>query len=182
MHKYNIYIYIYIGCHHYCSSCTGTTNSITYCTCITGNPGIDPSDPISCFCKSEGFWEKPKADTIQFPNEYTCEPCHKFCVKCYGDSNIECNECNNITQEGIVHIDSSCLCATDNGYFVDVSGDCKPCHKYCKRCFGGLNTQCLECRFSVAIMFLVPDTCKCKGVGYYEDTSDALNPVCQGNL
>ena len=168
---------MYIECHHYCSLCIGPSNDRTNCTQCLSNPGIHPTNSPECFCSPNKYWERPK-DAILYPGEFTCEPCHKLCLNCFGSTVDDCILCD-FTLRGVVQVGNSCYCDANNGYYLDGNGDCLPCHKYCKMCLGPTQNECSNCVLSPAIVFQAPDICRCRTDGpFFEDTTDILNPIC----
>jgi len=106
-----------------------------------------------------------------------CKKCHPFCKKC-SVSATDCAFCMSLS--GIYYSNKKCLCNTDFGYYVrlgsDYTGDqCLACNKFCKRCFGSTNEECLECTQGFEHIALFGNTCTCIS-GYWLDQADPITP------
>ena len=114
-----IYIYIYLVCHEYCSSCSSAGNYIDpttgdNCSCnITATSGV-MSDGSQCVCDiTHGFYVNNSAP-------YSCVPCHTLCLRCYDNSYDTCNECIQATNP-LVKALSGNLCECNDGYYFNTS-------------------------------------------------------------
>lgn len=73
--------------------------------------------------------------------------------KGYNNSGI-CDICPNTkshtylnTCKTKAHCGSCLPCPINNGFYIDYSGNCKPCDPSCKSCSGPYNTDCKSCAY-----------------------------------
>lgn len=160
---------LYPVCARCISNCINCDNPITCDQCKTGYKEISGIPCAKCFdgnclecsginqgqclkCSSGSFLKGGECFTNcgsgMFGNTQTgtCEFCHEDCEKCFGSTQEACLICKYPLHMDVDGFKCAETCV--EGSYSNESLDnprCLPCHKSCKSCFGGSETQCLEC-------------------------------------
>jgi hypothetical protein len=141
--------------------CTLCSNTESCTTC--GLPGWTSDSNSVCIC-DVGFWYTSDPAPA-------CTACNKTCKEC-GDSGLqECTVCKDNSSLNIINSATGRgECIADNGFYLDSSGDSKPCHYSCLTCNGAGWNQCERCHVT-ATMF--QNSCICPRLNYMKAT------ICQ---
>ena len=120
-------------CANCIAGCTMCTNLTSCVTC--GLPGWASDSGSGCTC-DVGFWYTSLPDPA-------CTACDKTCKECGGSGPQDCKACKD--NSSLIIIDTSTNqgeCKADDGFYLDSSGDAKPCHHSCLTCDGPGWNQC----------------------------------------
>ena len=160
-------------CHPFCASCTGSSK--TQCLkCNSAIPHLIIKENV-CSCEI-GYYEDTSA------SNNPCKPCGSFCADCDA---TECFNCVN--NNGVVLKNGVCTCSAP-GYFIYYNeetkeDDCSTCHKFCDKCFGPLNTECISCNEALGVSYISSYTCGCSKENYFDELDQSCqpcNPLCDG--
>ena len=76
-----------------------------------------------------------------------CDICYLSCLSCFGESSINCLECNNLLGY-FLNLGTCQLILCNEGEFYNyngIIGECALCHPLCKTCSGLLSSNCRSC-------------------------------------
>ncbi|XP_033845941.2 proprotein convertase subtilisin/kexin type 5 [Periophthalmus magnuspinnatus] len=158
-------------CHSDCRLCDGPNNN----DC---DSCVDPQATLhngACLtsCPSHTYRDDISGD---------CKDCDASCLTCSGPYSDSCTSCRDGHRlEGHGHCAPMTHSKCTVHQYVDHSGECHQCHKYCHRCSGPDTNHCLTCNQG---HLLLNGTCldRCP-VGYYQDEMgikcEPCHPSCE---
>jgi len=167
----------------------GTHSCKTALDCADDNDG----DCLigTCKCNPGYFWSSTQQKCMWIVGYYCqeingipdCVKCHKFCTKCHGTENTDCENCDGNFLDTEYSSTEGCQCKL--GYYDDpneflVDKVCKPCHKFCTRCHGPTNSDCKNCDGNpYNTEYTIATGCQCK-LRFFEDLQEAeMNLICK---
>ena len=145
MHRYIIYIYIYIDCGECCLECNGTTNK----ECLAGECDRENSCyPLhglenECLYACDDPLTPRYLDTTSGIHLSNCKECHENCTMCSGSSSSECFMCKSPV---LLTNEHECM-FTDCSGFPNTFQTLVKCENCDSRCNGCENSPsyCLDC-------------------------------------
>ncbi|XP_072310817.1 proprotein convertase subtilisin/kexin type 5 [Eucyclogobius newberryi] len=158
-------------CHPDCALCDGPNNN----DC---DSCVDPEATLhngACLttCTSHTYLDDISGD---------CNECDASCLTCSGPYSDSCTSCRDgYRLEGHGHCAPVTHSQCTVHQYMDQSGECHPCHKYCHRCSGPGTNHCLTCNQG---HLLLNGTCfdRCP-TGYYQDEMglrcEPCHPSCE---
>ncbi|XP_077441964.1 proprotein convertase subtilisin/kexin type 5 isoform X2 [Vanacampus margaritifer] len=164
-----------LRCHPDCRLCDGP-GSVDCDACVDPQAALRDGECVDA-CPARTFLDDVTGE---------CQECDISCLTCVGPLAGSCSGCReghrleNRRQEPHGRCVPSHDECSPHGY-GDERGDCRPCHKNCRRCSGPGKTNCLSCKQR---HLLLDGSCvdECPP-GFYTDESrqkcEACHPTCQ---